>query len=558
MMTDMPDTTSTEGLAAAADAWAAVLGPQNVLRESPAVAPYACTTLPAAPGPAGVIRPGTAGEVVEAVRIANRYGVPLYPISRGKNWGYGDACPPTAGQVIVDLGRMDRIVEVNEELAYAVIEPGVTQRQLSDHLREIGTRLWLDCTGAGPDASVVGNVVDRGFGHTPYGQRFHHVSGIEAVLGDGQVLRTGFGHYRAARTAHIAPYGPGPVLDGLLTQSNVAIVTRLGLWLMPQPESFCFVVCFLHDPDDVVPAVDALRGLRLDGTIRSVAHVANDLRAVSSGRVFPRTLAGDRAPLSADWRARLRREAGVGVWTITAGLYGRKAQVAAARRAIAKTFRRRGRELHFLTPQLLKAGDAAARLLRFTPLGPRLTEKMLRPRKVLDLHCGVPSGHFLAGAYWRHRDGLPPDFPEGCDPAQDNCGLLWLSPVVPMTGAAVRAFLALVEPIYAAHGFDFLITLSTVTDRALGAVMTVAYDRDDSDEAARAMDCYQALWAAVMDGGYIPYRVGIQSMADLGRGSDGYWGTVAAVRRALDPGGIIAPGRYEPASGRPETMGEDG
>ncbi len=537
-------------LAAAVTAWAAVLGPDHVLTDAAALAPYGRTTLPASPRPAAVVRPAATAEVAGVVRIANAHGVPLYPISRGRNWGYGDACPPTEGQVVVDLGRMDRILEVNEELAYAVIEPGVTQGQLSAFLRGNGHRLWLDCTGAGPEASIVGNVLERGFGHTPYGQRFHHVSGLEAVLGDGRLLRTGFGHYRAAQAAHLYPYGPGPVLDGLLTQAGIGIVTRLGLWLMPEPERFCFVVCFLHDPDDVVPAIDTLRRLRLDGTIRSVAHVANDLRAVSSGRPFPRGPAGDRAPLSPAWRERLRREAGVGAWTITAGLYGRKDQVAAARRAVARALKRRGRELHFLTPELLRVGDAVARALRFTPWGPRLTEKMLRPRKVLDLNCGIPTGHFLAGAYWRHRDGLPPHFPDGCDPAQDNCGMLWLSPVVPMSGAAVRAFLALIEPVYEAHGFDCLVTLSTVTDRALGAVMTVAYDRDDSAETERAARCYEALWAAIMDAGYVPYRVGIQSMGDLDRGSEGYWDTVAAVRHALDPRGIIAPGRYSPAEAR--------
>ena len=61
---------------------------------------------------------------------------------------------------------MNRIIEVDETLAYVVVEPGVTQGQLATHLRETGAKLWLDCTGAGPDASLVGNVVERGFGHT--------------------------------------------------------------------------------------------------------------------------------------------------------------------------------------------------------------------------------------------------------------------------------------------------------------------------------------------------------------------------------------------------------
>ena len=67
----------------------------------------------------------------------------------------GSACAVQEGQVIVDLSRMNRILEVNEDLAYAVIEPGVTQIQLFNYLKEKKLALWLDCTGSGPEASIV-------------------------------------------------------------------------------------------------------------------------------------------------------------------------------------------------------------------------------------------------------------------------------------------------------------------------------------------------------------------------------------------------------------------
>src|SRR3546814_8726582 len=103
-----------------------------------------------------------------------------------KSWGYGDACPVTAGNVILDLSRMNRIREVDPALAYAVIEPGVTQGQLSEHLRAQGIALWPDCTGAGPDTSIVGNILDRGFGPPPSGNRAQYNSGLEIVLDIGR------------------------------------------------------------------------------------------------------------------------------------------------------------------------------------------------------------------------------------------------------------------------------------------------------------------------------------------------------------------------------------
>ena len=206
--------------------WRALLGDVNVLVDDATLDRYARSTSSSSRRPAAVLKPGTRDEVVQVVKIARRCKTPLYPISTGQNWGYGDACAVYDGQVIVDLGRMNRIEHVDAELGYAVIQPGVTQKQLSAYLAENGVPFWIDCTGAGPNSSLVGNIVERGFGHSPYGNRFQMISGMEIVLGTGEVLHTGFGHYPGAKTTHLYPYGIGPYLDGIFTQSNFGIVTK--------------------------------------------------------------------------------------------------------------------------------------------------------------------------------------------------------------------------------------------------------------------------------------------------------------------------------------------
>ena len=181
--------------------WRAVLGAERVLVEGDGLARLSRTTLSGAHAPVAALLPRTRDEVVALVRIAGAHGVPLYPISRGRNWGYGDRCPVGPGQVLVDLGGLDRVLEVNDELGYAVIEPGVTQGKLLAHLRDTGSGLWLDATGSGLEASVLGNSIERGFGHTPYGDHFAHTATFEVVLADGSVVQTGLGDYGDPRLA---------------------------------------------------------------------------------------------------------------------------------------------------------------------------------------------------------------------------------------------------------------------------------------------------------------------------------------------------------------------
>ena len=543
MATDSQQTPA--GLPAALAAWRALLGGQRVLNDAATLELYARSTSSFSTVPAAVLRPHSTDEVAAVVRIAARHRVALYPISTGRNWGYGDACAAGDGQVIVDLGGMNRIVEVSTTLAYVVIEPGVTQQQLSRYLIEHRIPLWMDCTGAGPDTSLTGNILERGFGHSPYGNRFQNVAGMQIVLADGAVLDTGFGHFPNAQATHVFPYGLGPYLDGLFTQSNLGIVTRLGLWLMPQTACINHFLCKVERHEQIATVVDALRPLRLDGTLRSILHIGNDLRVISGGTVYPRERAGGQLPLPDALRRAMREQAGVGAWTVSGALYGSAAQVALARRALRRALKPTGARAQFLDERKLALAALAARLLARWPLGRRLGAKVALGRSLFEMNRGIPNGRFLAGAYWRRRTGLPADFPEHANPARDNCGMLWVSPIAPMRGELVLRLHALAEPIFQEHGFDLFVTFSMINDRALGGVITVAYDKDDAREVERAQACYRRLFEVLMVAGYLPYRVGLQSMAALDDGNDVYWRTVKQIKDALDPGRILAPGRYE-------------
>jgi len=524
---------------AARDAWRAALGDDAVADDPATIERYARTTQAAAPRPSCVLYPKSTEEVQTLVRIASQHGIVLYPISCGKNWGYGDACAPTEGAAIVDLGRMNKILEVHTDLAYCVIEPGVSQGQLFNHLRDTKSGLWMDATAAGPDSSLVGNTADRGFGHTRYGDHVLTVAGMEIVLADGRVLNTGFGHFPGARAAHCYPYGVGPFMDGLFTQSNYGIITKLGLWLMPEPEDFSFF--FLQAPnfEDFPRIIERLRPLRMNGTLNTAIHIGNDFRVLAGSGKYPWELAGGVAPLPQKVREHLQRLGRVQAWQGSGSLNGTRDHVRAGKRALRKALRGVAK-LRFVTDRRLAIVEVVHRALSAIGQRNKLERflKILRPN--YELLKGIPTREPVMGAYWRLRK--PPEGPG--DPLDSGVGLYWVSPVMPMRGEDAMRVLNLARPIFEAHGFDFVVSMILLTERALVAIMNIAFDKSVPEECTKASACYETLLAALLKAGYPIYRSGLQGMPKLRAHDSVFWDVATDIKRALDPKDIIARGRY--------------
>jgi FAD binding domain len=99
-----------------------------------------------------VLCPRNVSNVQALVRLANKFAMPIWPFSIGRNTGYGGAAPRVPGSVAIELGKhMNRVPEVNVEGAYALVEPGVTFMGLHEYLVETGLRehLWVDVSWTG-------------------------------------------------------------------------------------------------------------------------------------------------------------------------------------------------------------------------------------------------------------------------------------------------------------------------------------------------------------------------------------------------------------------------
>jgi FAD/FMN-containing dehydrogenase len=99
------------------------------------------------------VAPDTTEQVSRIVKIANRYRIPLFSISTGKNLGYGGSAGNISGTVIVDLKRMNRVIEVDDERYFAIVEPGVAYFDLYRHIQDRQLKVWIDTPDPGWGAS---------------------------------------------------------------------------------------------------------------------------------------------------------------------------------------------------------------------------------------------------------------------------------------------------------------------------------------------------------------------------------------------------------------------
>lgn len=522
----------------ARDAWIAIVGAPHVIDDRAATELAATATFATSVAVPLIVRPETHAQVQECVRVASAHGIPLYTVSSGLNWGYGSRVPASDGNVILDLGRMRRIVDFNEALAYVTVEPGVTQQQLFEFLQAQGSGLWMDATGTSPAASLIGNTMERGFGHTPYGDHFAHVCALRVVLGDGSCVETGFARYGAAPSAPIYRWGLGPVLDGLFTQSNFGIVTRMTIWLMPAPEYFQAFFFRCDREGDLGRAIDALRPLKLSGTLRSAVHIGNDYKVLNGLQQYPWEAMGGRTPLTPEDMPPFRRRLRIGLWNGSGGLYGTRAQVAADRDLVRKQLKGVAGRLEFLDDArlaLARRFSVPYRMLTGWDVSAALA--LLEP--VYGLMQGVPTAQPLASAYWRKRE--PP--PTEMHPDRDRCGLLWCAPVAPLDGGHAERLSAIACVTLLSHGFEPLISISLVTERAIMCVVSISFDRDVDGEDGRALACYHGLLDALSAEGYHSYRLGVQAAGRPSR-ADSAQPLLERLKQACDPHGILAPGRY--------------
>ena len=461
---------------------------------------------------AGVaVHPSTTEQVQEIVRLAQETGLPLGTHSQGRNNGYGGSSPRVGGSISLSLRRMNRVLEINEELAYAVVEPGVRWFDLYDELRARGSRLQVSVPDLGW-GSVVGNSLDNGVTYLPYGADFQAPCGMEVVLPDGSLLRTGMGAMPGNPAWHTYKRGVGPTLDPFFIQSNFGIVVRMGVWLMPSPEAYAPLLLTVAADRDLPRAIDTVRELRLSNRLRGVPSFYNTLMAATMTGVAEVIARAEKGFISDDDVQRIADETGLGRWYLRSALWGSRAEVDLQIGQVREAWERIPGAT--LSVQGVYGPDGYARI---ASISDRIT-------------AGVPNLDVI-----KHKG--------------EGFGHIGIAPIVPMVGERVMEVVDLVRDVIEQRtGLNYKAGILVVNERSCALVSSINFDPRDPEQARAAYATARELVTELAARGYSEYRAHLDFMEDVAGfmswNDHAYRRFVTRIKDAIDPAGVISPGRY--------------
>ena len=527
---------------AAHDAWRALLGKSAVLVGTDIPSRLGTDTSTSSRRISAVLQVSSAEQLPELMQIAQTHRVKVHPVSTASNWGYGGALPADQDITLIDLSRLNRIIDFDTRLGVVTVEPGVTQGMLADFLDAGSHAYMVPVTGAGPNVGLLSNALERGYGITPYTDHFGAITDLEAVLADGSLYRSALREAGSDELARLFKWGIGPYVNGLFTQSGFGVVTRMSILLARRPEMIKVCLFNLADEALLEPAIERIQEL-----LRTLPATVGGLNLMNRHRVLAMTAPYPAAKhldsdglIPPEMIATLGRQYQIPPWTGFATLYGRARVVKAAQKEIRHLLRGVASRLLFLSPQHARWITNIAQRLPGAP-GEKLKRTANTLNGAMELVQGRPNETALPLVYWRSRITQPDT---GRDPSRDRCGLLWYAPLVPMRPEDIRRFVDFALPIMREHGLEPLVTLTSQGDRLFDSTIPLLFDLQDAHASQAAQHCLARLTEQGQALGFYPYRLHVDAMRAHAERHPTSSQFIRRLRSAIDPDDLLAPGRY--------------
>ncbi|NRD74239.1 FAD-binding oxidoreductase [Shewanella sp. VB17] len=489
----------------------------------------------------GVVKPKTNDELISLIKQCQKAMQAFYVISTGKNWGYGKAAPVADDNLLIDLSLMNQIHDYDEQLGVVEIGPGVTQGQLAAFLTD--TPWMVDCTGAGPTTSIMGNVLERGFGHGAQGYRSRHFTITEYILANGEQKSLD------TQPRYVGRAGHGAGITELFTQNNIAVVTKIRFELSLKQKQSLRCLVRLKNVEDIGAYIDILRQLKAENTLDTLPHIGNNYRMLSMVSQFDFSQWDPRLGVLKEDVAQLEKQHKIMPWTAAFVVSGEPNVAKAKARRIKLALRSMADVKVISLSRLIKVDrllENAMPLFKHSIRYVKFQEQMSQFTRAMIMFEGNPDPMALKGCYWRNQQ---PHSIENMDPIDNDCGFYWIAPTLPMLGEEVNACVTQTETLFQEYGFEFGITLTSVTAHMCQAIISLYYDVSVPEEQQRAKVLIHRLRRLYTENKWQCYRRAVDEMPfSLSQELDqDALELKGQIKDALDPHNLINAGRYQTA-----------
>ena len=328
--------------------------------------------------------------------------------------------------------------------------------------------------------------LDRGFGYNMLGDHHQSICGMEVVLANGDIVRTGQWAANDAPTAHLCKNSFGPQIDGLFLQSNLGIVTKLGVWLQPRSEAYMSVVVHVDAFDELNPLLEALSVLHRMDILQNNPLFGDVLGNLSTVKTAAELYKG-QGPIPDANIDELRKQHGLGFWSSIFDFYGTKEMIYArlnrTKSVIQEHCPAARVDSKFFEGEAGQPLDARAiaKSVRGEPIG------VVGSSRTSMINFALPYGGGGRGA---HTDYVP---------------------VLPHDGDLTLRWLTDCRKIVHEHGFNPLLGGRFFKKFCL-LICMIVYDADNQDHLEKIPKMWQALAKKAEDYHFTNYRSHLDNM----------------------------------------------
>jgi hypothetical protein len=322
-----------------------------------------------------------------------------------------------------------------------------------------------------------------------FGANFAHhqvMAGIEVMLADGDLVRTGQFGISNSPSAFLSKFTYGPSVEGLFLQSNLGVVTKLSIWMTPQPAAYMSCSFSMPRFEDIEVMVDTFGDLRRSGIVPNCVWMTSLIETLCiSGR--REDFWKGEGPIP-EWRMdELQKELGVGQWLARWGLYGP-----------ARIIKAQLEEIREILQKRAPTGELKGVL--FEGQNGELLDATTVPLEHGAMFVGVPSMWSLPLIDWPLPRGSKGKAAHGD-----------YAPVIPSSGKMVLEWMQISKPIYEAAGIELMGDFF-MHERHVVLMNMFTYDQQDPVQRKRVHELYYGLYREAKKRGYGMYRAHVNHM----------------------------------------------